>query len=407
MVGMIGRATMAAVAVTMMVSAVPADAQKKKTPKFTKEVQGLLVKAQEAQQAGNHAEVLQFLDQADAVANKNADDAYMINALRLNTGVATNDNALIERAIEGALASGQVPPEDEQKFIRNLGALAMQRNDYAKALTQFERLLQTNPNDTELLTQIAELQRRQKQPEKAVQTMQQAIQVQETAGQKAPEEWYRRTLAIAYDAKLPAQTNQASLALLKAYPNSTNWRDSLLIFKEGGKFDDQMNLDILRLTRANGALTGERDYIEYAETASARGFPGEAKAVLDEGIAKGALEAGRPVVKELSGIISPKVASDKAALPGLEKEARAAKTGRPALATGDALLGYGQFAKAAEMYKVALSKGGADADTANLRMGFALAQAGDKAGAEAAFKAVTGQRKPLAEYYLAWLGNLA
>jgi len=404
---MIGRATMAAVAVTMMVSAVPADAQKKKTPKFTKEVQGLLVKAQEAQQAGNHAEVLQFLDQADAVANKNADDAYMINALRLNTGVATNDNALIERAIEGALASGQVPPEDEQKFIRNLGALAMQRNDYAKALTQFERLLQTNPNDTELLTQIAELQRRQKQPEKAVQTMQQAIQVQETAGQKAPEEWYRRTLAIAYDAKLPAQTNQASLALLKAYPNSTNWRDSLLIFKEGGKFDDQMNLDILRLTRANGALTGERDYIEYAETASARGFPGEAKAVLDEGIAKGALEAGRPVVKELSGIISPKVASDKAALPGLEKEARAAKTGRPALATGDALLGYGQFAKAAEMYKVALSKGGADADTANLRMGFALAQAGDKAGAEAAFKAVTGQRKPLAEYYLAWLGNLA
>lgn len=406
MVGMIGRATMAAVAVTMMVTATPADAQRK-NPKFTKEVQGLLVKAQEAQQAGNHAEALQLLDQADAVGKKNADDSYMINALRLNSGVATNDNALIERAIEGALASGQVAPEDEQKFIRNLGALAMQRNDYAKALTHFENLLQTNPNDTELMTQIAELQRRQKQPEKAVQTMQQAIRVQEAAGQKAPEDWYRRVLAIAYDAKLPAQSNQASLALLAAYPNSTNWRDSLLIFKEGGQFDDQMNLDILRLTRANGALTGERDYIEYAETASARGFPGEAKAVLDEGIAKGALEASRPVVKELSAVVTPKVASDKAALPGLEKEARAAKTGRPALATGDALLGYGQFAKAAEMYRVALAKGGADADTLNLRLGFALAQSGDKAGAEAAFKNVAGQRKALAEYYLTWLGNLA
>jgi tetratricopeptide (TPR) repeat protein len=408
----LGRAS-AVVLAALIATTVPqaAMAQKKgeaKAPsyKFSKKVQPLLADAQAKQKAGDNAGAMAALDQADAVPDKNSDDAYMISMLRLNSAISLKDNALIERALEGALATGRVSPEDTVKFQRNLGALALQRNDYAKAMAEFEKVIAASPNDADLMIEMAEMQRRQGQDQKAIATMNQAIAAKAAAGEKADETWYRRALAIAYDKKLAAETVTTSEALLRAYPSATNWRDVLIIFRDSGKFDDQANLDILRLMRANAALTGERDFAEYAETATLRGFPGEAKAVLDEGIAKGALQSGKPLVKELQSLVNPKVAADKASLPGLEKEAAAAKTGRSAAGTADAYLGYGDYAKAATLYKLALSKGGVDTDAVNTRLGFALGKTGDKAGAEAALKAVSAApRNQLAKYYLVWLGS--
>ncbi|WP_199553481.1 tetratricopeptide repeat protein [Sandaracinobacteroides hominis] len=397
-----------AVAIPQAAMAQKKSAEKGPTYKFSKPVQSLVAQAQQKQNAGDHAGALELLKQADALPEKNSDDVYIINMLTLNSAINLKDNALIEKSLEGALTSGRLTREDEVKFRRNLGAMAMQRNDLNKAVSEFEKLIAMDPSDAQLVVEVAELQRRQKQNDKAIASMQQAIAIQEKGGQKADESWYRRTLAIAYDSKLPAQTTAASEALVKAYPNATNWRDVLVIYRDGNKLDDQANLDVLRLMRANNALAGERDYAEYAETATIRGFPGEAKAVLDEGVAKGAIKSTAPFVKELLAQVNPKIAADKASLAGLEKEAAASKTGKAAMATADAQLGYGNYAKAAELYKMALTKGGVDAATVNTRLGFALGKTGDKAGAEAALGTVTAPpRDQLAKYYRIWLGNPA
>ena len=63
---------------------------------------------------------------------------------------------------------------------------------------------------------------------------------------------------------------------------------------------------------------------------------------------------------------------------------------RRARRTADAYYGYGQYAKAAALYRAALQKGGEDPNLVNLRLGIALAQAGNRAEAETAFRAVTG-----------------
>ena len=65
------------------------------------------------------------------------------------------------------------------------------------------------------------------------------------------------------------------------------------------------------------------------------------------------------------------------------------------------------FLKAAALYRAALQKGSIDANLANTRLGMALALAGQKAEAEAAFKAVTGPRADIAGYWLVWLGQSA
>jgi tetratricopeptide (TPR) repeat protein len=409
--GMFWRSMAVAAAGALLVAA-PADAQKKKkeeagaAPKLqlSKEVQPLLAQAQKAQADKDFAGSIALLTQADAIPTKTTDDNYMIGMMRINAGLGTQDNALVEKGIEQALATGRVAVEDQPKFIRNLGSLALQRNDYPKALAEFDRYLQLQPNDAGVMVEVAELQRRAKNNPKAIELMNRAIATQEkNTGAKADESWYRRSLAIAYDSNMPAETVKASEALVKAYPSGQNWRDIVLIFRESNKLDDQGNLDALRLQRAASGLTGERDYYEYAETASMRGLPGESKAVIDAGVTAGALNLGKPIVKELNAKVSGEIKADRAGLPQADREAKAAANGRSALATGDAHLGYGEYAQAAELYRLALQKGGVDANVVNTRLGIALARSGDKAGAAAAFSAVTSQpRAQLARYWAIW-----
>lgn len=392
--------------------AVPAQAADKPAPpkyKLSKPVQQALSESQKLSTAGDYPAALAKLNEVAALPSLTPDENYMINAVKINLAIASKDNTLLETALRGALASGLVPVEEQSKFYRNLGALALQHNDYALATSDFEKLSVLSPTDTEPMVALAELYQRQKQSTKAVAMLAKVIDTAKASGTIAAETVYRRRLAIAYDAKLAADIQSASMALVAAYPNPVNWRDALTIFRDSSKLDDQTSLDVLRLMQTVGALNGERDYAEYAETASNRGLPGESKMALEDGIAKGMLTASKPFVKELSAVVNPKVAADKASLTGLAKEAAKAPNGKLALSTGDAMYGYQQYTGAVEMYRLALSKGGIDADMAQLHLGMVLAKSGDNVGAQAAFKAVTGAgaRQTLAQYWMIWLSKKA
>lgn len=402
---MIGAAT------TGLMVASPAFAAKKEAkpagPQYTKAVQVALIAAQKAQTGGDLVGAAAQLAIADA-AKTTADDILAVGQTTINLGLATKDNALLEKGLEVALSSGKVAATEVPKYYRNLGAIALQRNDYVKAIRAYEELDKVAPSGGETAVNLAEMYQRIKQTPQAVATFARAIAAKKASGEAAPEVWYRRSLAIAYDAKLPNETLASSLALVAAYPNPTNWRDALTIFRDGAKFDDQGSIDVMRLQRAVGALAGERDFAEYADTASLRGLPGEAKAVLDEGIAKGMLSAAKPFIKDLQVNLGARVPKDKASLPALEKEAKAGPNAKLMAAVGDGYLGYANYPKAAEAYQLALTKKGADLIVINTRLGIALALAGDKAGATAAFGAVKGgARETLAKFWLAYLSNKA
>ena len=71
----------------------------------------------------------------------------------------------------------------------------------------------------------------------------------------------------------------------------------------------------------------------------------------------------------------------------------------------EAYYGYGDYAQAAELYRAALTKSGADSNRINLHLGMALARAGDKAGATAALNAVSGPLSELAKFWLVYVGT--
>lgn len=376
-----------------------------KPPKLSKPYQVGLMAAQKQIAAGDNAGAVAAITALQATPPVADDDAYMALAVKLNASIGLKDNALIEQTLTTMLATGKVPAADQAKFTKFVGSLALQRKDYNAATMAFEKLNVLVPGDGENMVGLAELYYAQKQNAKAVDMIGQAIAANKAAGKPVDEAWYRRRLGIAYDGKLAGQVQPAALALVTAFPNPVNWRDAIVITRDSfPSVDEQTELDFLRLQTATDSLNGERDFIEYADTALGRGLPGEAKAAIETGIAKKALSPTKPIVLEMQKSANTKAATDRASLAGLEKDAKSSP--KLALGTGDAYYGYGEYAKAVSLYKMAQGGAGVDADTLNLRLGASLARAGDKAGAAAAFKAVkAGQRLALAQYWLAFIGG--
>ncbi|API58227.1 hypothetical protein BSL82_02010 [Tardibacter chloracetimidivorans] len=380
-------------------------AQKQKSLKLGRAVQSPLAEAQKLQEAGNLDAALAKINEAAAKA-ETPDEKFVIGQFTYNIAAAKKDDALLEKATRAMLESGSAPEDMKKPLMRNLAAFSLQRKDYAGALTQFKALAAAYPDDAEIVVSLAELYHANKQPAEAVTTLQKAIQTKKATNEAVPETWYKRMLAIAYDAKRMDLAVPASLDLVSAYPSADNWRDSLIIFRDTGKLDDQATLDLMRLMRAAGAMKGEADYYEYANSAYMKGLPGEAKAVIDEGIAKKMLNPGKQTFAELSRLSAGKVSADKASLPKLATQAKSAANGKLALGTADAYLGYADYAKAAELYQVALQKGGVEANVVNTRLGIALARSGQKDAAAAAFAKVSGEpRATIAKFWQAWLNQ--
>ena len=85
--------------------------------------------------------------------------------------------------------------------------------------------------------------------------------------------------------------------------------------------------------------------------------------------------------------------------------AKAAPDAKKAMVTAEAYYGYGDYAQAADLYRAALTKSGVDKDLANLRLGMALTQAGDKAGATNALNAAGGAQAQVAKLWLTYLAT--
>jgi hypothetical protein len=378
-----------------------ADASK---PNFSAPFRQAAQPLQTAITAGDMAAAQTALPAAQAAAST-PDDKYQMGVMMVIIGQKTNSNDLQSQGVDLAVQSGKTPPAQLSQFLNIKGVNAFNKGDLAGADAAFTQEYQANPNDSDNAILLAQTKIREKQPQAALPIVDGAIKAKKAAGQLVSEDWWRRALSIAYDAKMPAETAKYGMGLVTDYPTTETWRTGVQTYRDTAGLDQQGDLDSLRLMRAAGALAGERDYYEYANLANDKGYPGEAKAVIDEGQSSNMVDAqvkNSKALNELKTLTGPKIAGDKASLPALDKAARAAPEGKKALLTGDAYLGYGMYPQAAELFKVAVQKGGVDANVANLRLGEALARSGQKDAAIQAFGLVTGKTQPLAQYWTIW-----
>jgi predicted Zn-dependent protease len=396
--------TVSPVAVSAQQQAAPAAPAREY--KLSKEERNAIAPLQEAVNAKNTAAAQAALPAARSAA-KGADAQYIVGQLMLKLGLDTKDVNLQRQAIDVLVATPSTPQTDMATLYLNQAALASQAGDAKGAEAAIDRAAQLNPNDPNVIVSQAEAKLDAKKPAEAVALIEKAIQLKAASGQQVPETWYKRALSLALQNKMAPQSAALSKALIAAYPTQTNWRDALLIYRDSSSLDETGEIDLMRLMRATKALNGERDYYRFASQLRDRGLPGESKAVLDEGVAVKMVDPAKSPFKELIAANNGQVKGDQAALAGLETKAGSAADGKLALSTADAYYGYGNYTKAAALYRTALQKGNVDANIVNTRLGAALALAGQKAEAEAALKAVQGPRADLAAFWLAWLAQRA
>lgn len=346
------------------------------------------------------------LAQAEAAPDLTADDRLQISRFKALIGQSKNDMGLLRTGLEGLVASPSTSAEDKVKFQRNIAAIYVQQNDYAGAAKAFEGLVAANPNDPLAAADLARIYYRLKQPQQALAAIDKAEAAYKASGQPVPEEILGTRFQLAYDSKMGPQTQSAARALVRAYPSAKNWENAILALRQGVRMDEQLDLDAYRLQHATGSLIGQAQYLDYVNTAFQRGLPGEARRVLTEGQQKGVIPAGNATARELAGLLpAATVAKDRASLPSLEKEARASKNFKLARAAADGYLSQQDYAKAIEMYELALTKGD-NAETINTRIGIANAYAGNTAAAKAAFaKVQSGPRGDLARWWEVYLDS--
>jgi Tfp pilus assembly protein PilF len=330
---------------------------------------------------------------------------YLAASFELLIGRETNNLALQASAIDAMLASGAVPAADLEELYKNQAALAMGAGRWDRAEAALTRWTEVAPGNPMALAALAEVKKDIKKLPEAVALIDRAIDMRQAAGQPVSEAWYAWGLKNACDARLAQNCIEFGQELVKAYPETTNWRDALLIFQEVSTADAATKIDALRLMRSAKALSGERDYLQLAESLSEAGFPAESKAVLDEGVAAKMVDPSKDQFKQMLAAAGKKASAGKSALAAQRTKALAASDGKAALAAADVHYSYGEYDKAAELYQAATNKGGVDVDLVNSRLGMALALAGKKAEAEAALRAVTGNRSALASFWLVWLDS--
>ncbi len=357
---------------------------------------------QKALGAKDFAAAAAAMPAAEAAATKPA-DKYYAGLFRYQLSSGLKDDKGMTAGILAMLNSGVAPAEQAGALNLHLGRDAYFTKDYAKAGTYLAEAIRIGKVTPDTYIIAADANFKQKLFPAGLAYAEQGIAAQKATGQPVQEDWYNRGLAAAYNAKLPLETVKWSSMLVQAYPTATNWRSALVLYRDSKALDPQITLDVYRLMRATKSIAGERDYFDYAAIANERGLPGETKAVVDLAIASDAKLATSKNLAELRSTAAPKIAPDHASLPASEKAAAAAPTGRGAMNTADAYLSYGEDAKAIALYRLALQKGGVDADAVNTRLGIALARSGDKDAARAAFASVKGVRAEIAGLWTIFL----
>jgi tetratricopeptide (TPR) repeat protein len=398
-----------------VVATAPADAKKKEPaapatqgPTLTKEERVALLPVQTAITAKDWAAAQAGMPAAIAAA-QSPGGRYAVGRFQLEIGLGTNNVAMRAQGLDNLIASGQVDAADLPPIYRNQAVLANNAGNKAKAEAAYAKVVELRPNDPEALIALAQIKNDLKKPAEAVQLISRAIDMKRAAGQPVDESWYKYALKLAFDGRqnpaLREATQKLSRELVAAYPTKENWRDSVLIFRDTNNLDAAADLDVLRFMRASGALAGERDWYDLVDGLYKNGNYAEAKAVLDDGAAKRMIDPKKAAFAELIRLTNARMAGDRASLPGEESKAMAAASGANALKIGDAYYGYGEHAKAIALYRAALTKGGIDSNLVNTRLAMALLASGDRAGAETAFRALTGSRQTLGAFWLAWLAR--
>ncbi|KUO52089.1 MAG: hypothetical protein APF82_03450 [Sphingomonadales bacterium BRH_c42] len=325
-----------------------------------------------------------------------------------NIGAKSNDQALQLQGMKLMIASGKVAPAQAGQYNFIAYQLSTIAEQHAEARTYLQAAMDANystanVSSDQLRVNMAESFFAENRFAEGLDYLGRGIAQRKAGGLAVDEQWYRRGLTVAYNNEVVPQVYDYVAMWIVDYPSATNWRDAINIARNLNTFDVGEILDLLRLSYKVGAMTEKVEFIEYIESADARRLPKEVETVIQHGYAKGRISKDDIFVADSLRVATGRLAADRADLPALERDARAANVGlRTVVAAGDTFLNYGEMAKAEEFYAKSLGIPGVDTQLVLTRLGITQVHQGKYEEAMATFAKVQGKRQPIAKLWSAY-----
>jgi hypothetical protein len=202
------------------------------------------------------------------------------------------DNATAAKVYVDMLNSGRVAPAQAAVLLKAEASLAFNAKNYPAAIGWIQRYLKTNPSDGAMRTQLITAYYLNKDFANAGKL--QAAQVAATvrAGQRPTEEQLQLLAACQREGGDTLGFGNTMVQLVTYYPKPDYWLNLVHSAQTRPGFSSRLTLDIDRFNMAIGVPAKPDDLMEMTELALQVPLPGEAKAIVDDGYAKGVFGTG-------------------------------------------------------------------------------------------------------------------
>jgi tetratricopeptide (TPR) repeat protein len=352
---------------------------------WRKDVADKVQAAQTAGKSGNFAEAIRLLKEAKAKAPLSPQEEQGINELIIWAASSAKDHRLVIQTVDERIATGRVTGADLQRKLRLKATTHYSLKEYREAAAALEKVGTLNTDDLILLAN-SQMALRSYGP--AAATLEKAVAAAERSNKPAT---VKSKLLLALHKAYQETGNDAKRMqtlhrLIVAAPSKDSFKWVASAYEVQSNRDPVVMINIYRLGASRNLLSSEH-YAKYAETALDLSSPGEAVAMLEKGMANGAIKKDDRNNRLLTDAKS-QVERVKATLAQQEKEAKAIATGEPEARVATAYFTLRNFPKASEAAKRGVDKGKLRRpEDVHMLLGISLIETKKSAEARNAFKA--------------------
>jgi tetratricopeptide (TPR) repeat protein len=377
----LGRVTCGAVlAIVLAVACLAANssalaADKPKGQEISRVIAKEMTAAQKALQAGQWAEAIKNLDEAETKSPLTAFDKKTIYNFKGFANVKLGNLKAAQGEFEKMLATGTATPEEVTSVTRTLFGISASTNQYQKTIDYGKQMVDAGTATPDNIAIIAQSYYQIKDCKDASAWADKAIAATRKSGETPKENVYLFKLQCASDAGDTAAMDAVLMDLIRLNNKTTYWNTLLRIERQDERVD-RNTLMIYRIMYNTNSMNADTDYIEMAQLLADAALPGEAEAVLEKAMSSGVLkEEHKERTNRLLTALKARAEADKKGLPQEDAEAQKSAAGELDVKLGEVYYGFGEYQKAVDAISRGIQKGQVKhLDEAYVYLGLAQAQ---------------------------------
>ncbi|NGP54211.1 tetratricopeptide repeat protein [Thioalkalivibrio sp. XN8] len=348
--------------------------QTRKTPAMRESVFRELSQAQSVADTGDIAEALRLLDRVKQRDDLNSYELAQLYNFYAFIYYSQEQYAKSIEAYRNLLSQPDLPEALEVSTLYGIAQLSLVTEDYAGAVGYLERWFRLVPDpgpDAYVLLSQAYYQ--QGQVEKALVPIENAMRLAREQGTAAKENWLLLARALNFELERYGQVVDVLEQLLTDYPRQEYWVQLAAMYGETGREREQ--LVAYEIAYEQGYLDKDRELVLLAQLYLQQDVPYKAARVLEDGMAKGAVERSARNLRLLSQAWTLAMNNEEA-IAALQEAASLSGDPELYLRLAQQYAGLSRWEDALGAARTALDRGIDDRADAHLMVGMALYNVG-------------------------------